>query len=103
MYGQLLEFFLTRPSRIIALGSALTRCAGFVVVAGLAARLVTLDASALVRSGVSQHGELAQVLPTLPTWWVPESVFGFGLAGLGIVCGLYLCVVGKRLRAMLGD
>jgi hypothetical protein len=102
MYDHLLNFFLSQPARIVALGRALVRCGSFLTLAGLAARVTAIDVAALVRSGQSQYRDLAQVFPTFPTWWVPESLPAFCVAGLVIGLGVYVALVGKRLGKLIG-
>lgn len=103
MLEHLVDYFLTRPKRLVALGQVLTRFGGFLVVLGVIAHAATKSLS-VVRgmAGVRQTDTtLADLLSAVPTWWVPESAVGFGLAALLLLAGLVALHTGHMYERVL--
>lgn len=103
MFTKTAEFFMNNPKRLVALGRFLLDAGGFLVVAGLSGRAVTTG-STLVSglSGVSSSpSTLAELLPGVPTWWIPETALGYfgALAVAGV--GIYLVQTGRELERFL--
>lgn len=55
----------------------------------------------LVRVGMEGPQSLAEMYPTLPTWWIPESAVGYTLVWLLFVVGALMAWSGKRALKML--
>jgi hypothetical protein len=45
--------------------------------------------------GIETPGTLAELYPTLPTWWIPETAFGFGVAASVMILGFGLARAGR--------
>lgn len=89
MLERIIDYFLGQPRRLLELGRALLNSAGVLFIAGMVGYTAVTVATAVARSvskGANTVVTLADVLPAIPTWWVPESGLGFGLAAaLGLV------------------
>lgn len=104
MYEKILDYFITEPKRLVGAGRFTARSGILLVVIGLCGRVATTGV-ALLPSRVSrtmQATTLADVYPALPTWWVPETAFGFVLCAILIACGIAAAQTGKRLQRYLG-
>lgn len=104
MLDCLLGYFLTQPRRLIDWGRAVVVLAGFIAVVGVLARVATTAAS-VVRSlsGASEPAsKVADLLPGLPTWWVPETVFGYGFVLLLFAAGVLAWQKGQKYERFLG-
>jgi hypothetical protein len=66
---------------------------------GLCGRIATVGVSAIQGMGGAKPYEssLALLYPSLPTWWVPESILGYGACVLVAVFGLMLVQLGKAI------
>ena len=103
MLEHLVDYFLTRPKRLVALGRVLTRFGGFLVVLGAIAHAATKSLS-VVRGMAGAHQTdptLADLLPAVSTWWVPESAVGFGLAALLLLAGVVAVHTGRMYERVL--
>lgn len=92
MFERMMDWFLGR-GRLRATGSLITRGAAFVLMVGAVCRLLThlpLPKPGSVRP-------LAEVLPNLPTWWIPESGLGFVFVAAIAAYGVWLVFEGKKL------
>lgn len=55
----------------------------------------------LSRLGADGPQSLSEMYPTLPTWFIPETVFGFSLMAFLFIVGAALAYAGKQAaRAM---
>lgn len=104
MLDRLLDYFLGEPRRLVALGAALVRIGGFLLVAGLVGQVATTAVSAVKGLAVAPRVEvpLADVLPGYLSSWMPESVLGFGLALLLLAAGLLAARTGRVYERYLG-
>ncbi|SOY71785.1 conserved hypothetical protein [Cupriavidus phytorum] len=104
MLERCLEYFLTEPRRLVNLGSALLQAGGLLLVAGLLGFLVTTAGSVVTGMATRTRPvvELAEVLPGLPTWWVPESLAGYGFAVCCGLIGLWAIQAGRTYQRLLG-
>jgi hypothetical protein len=102
MLERLVDYFLTQPKRLVGLGQALAQFGGFLLVGGVIANAATKSLS-VVRGMVGDHTEstLADLLPGLPTWWVPESAVGFALAVLLTLAGVVALHTGRLYERAL--
>ncbi|MFT3848534.1 MAG: hypothetical protein QM739_07575 [Propionivibrio sp.] len=98
MIETMFDFFLSRPTRLIAMGSVLIRAGAFLFIAGLAGRVATVSVQSLrsLISHASQPLSLSDLYPALPTSWVPETELGYGGAILIVLVGLAMRSFGKE-------
>lgn len=99
MLTHLLAFALNHPRSIEAAGELTSRVAGGALAAGflfhgLAGVLVGLP-------GTQGPIAAAQFIPSLPTWWVPESATGVVAWASVLGVGLAAMLAGRELRRQL--
>lgn len=104
MLDDLLGLLYRFPGACRTFGSALYSAAGFALVCGAYAQVGTSAASMAVgMAGQAPVTQLAQLLPGVWTWWVPESfagvVFYVVVAGAGAVLALAAKRTQRQLRA----
>ncbi len=104
MLDKIADYFITEPQRINAIGEVFFRLGTTLILAGLFAHFATTVVSTVTISAAqSTHmpQSLADLLPGIPTWWIPESILG-GLPAVGLCgFGLWLKVVAKKIRRFL--
>ncbi len=99
MSDLVLMFLLSRPHRVTLAGRVLYRFAAFQVLAGVIAQLLTTT----LRS-TQPHGNyrlIADVLPNLPTWWIPESVLGTIAVTTVAAIGLAIAYGGRQFERQM--
>lgn len=103
MYEMLIEFFIARPGRLSALGRALFQASAMVLIIGLCGRVATTVTSTIpTMAGTAPYApSLAMLYPTLPTWWIPESLSGYLTYLLSAALGLVLLQIGRNLDRAL--
>lgn len=103
MVEHLLDYFLTQPRRLVGLGRSLVNVGGFLVVAGAIAHAATASVSVVrgIAGGVQPNVMLVNLMPGMPTWWIPEGVFGFGLAALVVLAGVAALRTGRVYERLL--
>lgn len=103
MYSVLLDFISYEPRRIVALGKALYRTGSFLIVAGLIGRAARVSIAVVESLGGHQGVErsLAEIYPTLLTWWVPESALGYAAGAALMLFGLTVTMTGRRWKRLL--
>ena len=76
MVDRLIDYFLSEPRRLVALGAALVRFAGLLLVAGLVGEVATTAVSAVkgLAGAARVDVPLADVLPNYLSVWMPESL-----------------------------
>lgn len=96
-------FLLNPPSRLKALGQALTNVACLLGAVGVAANVATKAAQAVQSiAGVAPlQVSLAQLYPQLPTWWIPESPLGFAFVGVVLVGGLVIQSTAIKVQRLM--
>lgn len=99
MLTHLLAFALNRPRAIEAAGELVSRVAAFVLAAGFLFNALAGVMGSLL--GAQGTVTAQQFLPSLPTWWVPESPAG--VVAWAVVLGLGLSAMfgGRQLRREL--
>lgn len=104
MYEMLIEFSIARPSRLSWLGRALFQVSAMILLVGLCGRIAITGTSAIraMAGAVSPGISLAMLYPSLPTWWVPESLLGYFACVLTAVLGLTLVQMGKAIDRAIG-
>ncbi|MDO8932348.1 MAG: hypothetical protein Q7U97_08150 [Rhodocyclaceae bacterium] len=101
--NNLLDQFLTEPKRLIKLGQFLLAFGASVLLVGLFGQVATTAIGALEKLGSRTAGAkmLSDLYPSLPTWWIPESIGGAIIPAILVVLGLWLIQAGKQfVRAM---
>lgn len=105
MYEWLITWFLSRPTRIVHVGNSLSRAGMFLIVAGLLGRVATIGVSATKSMSRIETGVLllSDLYPTVPTWWIPESIIGYGLSIILVIAGLIVVQTGREMTRALGS
>lgn len=103
MLDRLAEFFLLHPKRLVAVGEALCSVASALVMLGACAHLYTGAVGAVNSLGhqVRSQSTLADLLPGLPTWWVPETLVGFVFVIAVAIVGVVIAREGRNLERFL--
>lgn len=88
MLERCFEFFLVEPRRLMQLGRALLQFGLVLFVAGVAGATATTAVSVVTGMATKSRPTVAlsDVVTGLPTWWVPESVIGYGFV---LCCGAF--------------
>ncbi|WP_349742942.1 hypothetical protein [Roseateles cavernae] len=104
MLERLTDYFISKPRRLVTLGAALVRAGGFLLVAGLVGQAATTAASAVNALGGAARAEVAlsEVLPGYLSVWMPESAFGYAVAILLLIAGLFAARTGRVYERYLG-
>lgn len=103
MFFRIQEYFLSEPDRLIRLGSSLTFVGGMLIVFALLGNVATGTIGVLGSLGGQGNTVkvLAEIYPSLPTWWIPETVIGaipaISLAAIGGILG----ELGRRVKRYL--
>lgn len=92
MFEKILDVFLEKPKRLVTLGELLITLGYWLGIAGLVGKVATTAVGTLTGmvSRSANAGTLAEIYPSLPTAWVPESALGFAFAVLILLVGLWL-------------
>lgn len=102
MLDDLLELLYRFPGTARAFGAALYSVGGFALVCGAYAEVATFAAS--VATGMAGHAPVAQVAQLLPgiwTWWIPESVYGAVFYTVLVSAGTALALTAKQVERQL--
>lgn len=94
---------LNPPSRLRALGFALTNAAGLFLVVGLVGQVTVAamsGAMGLVTSAPKVF-TLVQPYPALPTWWIPEGPLGCVLCTTTLGVGIVLSNLGAKVQRLM--
>lgn len=100
MLEQITYFFISRPKWMIFLGEILVKAGAALIVLALLANVGT-SATEYISSLNGQPSiakSLAEIYPTLPTWWIPESFVGSIPAIFMVITGLWLIASGKQIN-----
>ena len=93
-------FLIARhPRHAVVVGKALLLAGGILVLAAVFARIGLANLNA-ERAGAKLPPvrRLAEAFPQYPTWFVPETVTGFGIAAFLVVAGVTLAVLGEKAK-----
>lgn len=103
MSEPVIEFFYTKPSRIVTLGTAIFRTAAIPFLAALFGRVATVSINILptLTHSAPDQKTLADIFPNFSTWWIPESLPCFFLTILVMSIGLSVAGYGKYLVRQL--
>ena len=95
-------WFQEQPERIMNLGTSCFAFGCLLLAAGLWARVANAAVNAMHHlAKLPLEASLATSYPNLPTWWIPENMFGFLIALLLIGYGGMLLLYGKKLKRLL--
>lgn len=91
---------IDRPQTVMFWGRLMVNVGGLALIAGLWGQVAVKTTSALShpRPASPPTHTLAELYPSLPIWWIPESVFGYALAIGGVALGIWLVTATKRAR-----
>ena len=100
MLEQITFFFISKPKRMIFVGELLFKAGAAIIVLAFLANVGT---SAIEHIGgltgqPATAKSLAEIYPTLPTWWIPESFVGGIPAIFMVITGLWLIAFGKQIN-----
>lgn len=103
MLERCVDFFLGEPRRLVQLGLALLRIGCVLIGVGLLGAAATTAVSVVkgLGGGVRPTVELAEVIPSLPTWWIPESALGYGFALCSVAAGIWTIHTGRTYQRLL--
>lgn len=101
-----LEHVYFKPARMRTLGWLLFHTGRLLFLVGLLGRVllaVQEGAWRLSHAGTGSSGSLGLdvFFPDWPTWWVPEGLLGFGIAGVLVVIGLMRLSTARQLSKYL--
>ena len=104
MLERLKDYFLAEPERFIGQGRAMVYLGVGLIMFGLVGNVATSAANGIGISGGNAGAvkTLADIYPSLPTWWVPESIIGALPAIVITAIGVWLILTGKRVRRFIG-
>jgi len=103
MLERIEDYFLTEPERLVGLGSALFYLGGWLILCGLVGRVASaVNGIGALGGHAGAVKTLADIYPSLPTWWVPESIIGAVPALFIIAIGFWLNQTGKRICRFMG-
>lgn len=100
---RLADLLFSAPQRWVAGGRAVALGALGLTVLGAFAR-VMVEGTAAIRAlhpGGIPLRSLAELVPTVPTWWVPETPMGFALCAVVFVSGVVAVLHGRHLKSLL--
>lgn len=99
----LIDFFLSNPGRLVLLGRAIVYGASIPLLAGLIGRVALAGQAAVASIGgrTPVTTDLASLYPTMPTFFVPESVTGFAFWIAVGLAGVWTVQVGRKWERFL--
>ena len=77
MYESLLNYYLNPPTRLVNAGKGLFSKGAGLLFVGLIFRVgpIAISAATRLTEKTAEPLMLADMYPTIPTWWVPETGF----------------------------
>lgn len=103
MYEALLNYFLNSPTRLINAGKGLFFSGAGLLFVGQYSRVgpIAISAATRLTGKTAEPLMLADMYPTIPTWWVPETGWGYTFAAFLICTGLGVVFVGRKFDRAL--
>lgn len=90
MFNDFLAFYLSSPARMKFVGRLLCGFSATLIIAGMALRVpvvATEMIQAMTKTQIS-NVTLASIYPSLPTWFIPETIWAYavmmGVFGVGV-------------------
>ena len=103
MLERVMVYFFAEPRRLENLGRTLVSIGATIILSGLLGHVAVTAIGAV--SGLTGQANtvktLAEIYPSLPTWWIPERILGALPAILAVAIGSWLNLTGKELRRFL--
>jgi hypothetical protein len=87
------RYFRSKPQHIVHWGFRISLIGMGLLACGLVGRLLLI---VLPKSGTTASN-LDALLPYVPTWWIPETWFGFFAAVMILFSGLIMYGAGSRM------
>lgn len=105
MFEQIEDYFYDEPERITQSGKWMIMTGAFLMVAGTIGQVVVRAANTLLvlAKQTDPTKVLADIYPTLPLWWVPESWLGIFFSVAAIAIGIAVNAYGKKFERILRD
>lgn len=103
MLERLTDYLYSEPGRIAGFGKLLALCGAFLLVLGAIGRLATgaINILPTLAQQLQTTKNLADIYPTLPLWWVPETLLGGALSVFLIAVGMCVFLHGKNVDRLL--
>lgn len=103
MYEALLNYFLNPPARLVNAGKGLLFTGAGLAFIGLIFRVgpIALGGVSRLTGKATEPLMLAEMYPTIPTWWVPETGWGYTFAAVLICVGFGVQLVGAKFDRAL--
>jgi hypothetical protein len=105
MLERLESFFLTEPERLIGMGSVFAFMGMWLILFGLVGNVATsaINGLGIIGGHAGVMKTLADIYPSLPTWWVPETIVGASPAMALISIGIWFNLLGRHFRHIMGN
>jgi hypothetical protein len=101
-FGDIHDYFLSKPRRVVRWGFCMSLIGMFLLSCGLVGELLMIVTPSGAKGGIKPPlRNLDTLLPYFPTWWIPESWFGYFAAAMIAITGLIVCGAGRRMAALL--
>ncbi len=98
MIDWLFGLILKNPTAVRWVGRMLFSIGGVLVLCGLRADwLLSKVARRMARANVEGPQTLADMFPTLWTWWIPETLLGYQIAAFCLVAGFTMAQLAKHV------
>lgn len=102
MLKKIHDYFLSKPQRVVRWGFLISLIGMALICCGLIGRLFVILTPPSAKGGLKPPlKNLDTLLPYFPTWWIPETAFGYFFAAMIVVAGLIMYGAGKKMAALL--
>ena len=102
MIDHLLLLILRCPACVRAAGKLIATAAFTAIMSGWRGhRVLAILDHRLARAGTEGAQSLAELYPSLPTWWIPESAGGYTFYLLAMAAGLGVSMAANRIESTL--
>lgn len=101
MLEKLYESLYMHPKEAHEIGTLLQWVSFVLVLFGLVSHTYVLVISlmqGLIPSGRTEIASIAQLVPSVPTWWIPESAPAFALVVLVGIAGVLISMEAKKCQ-----
>lgn len=100
MPGQIEAYFFERPKLIMGIGRMIVLLGYLIIFAGIVGRagVNLLNIRSPQIGGQIATKTIADILPGLPLWWVPETVAGVVPALALVMIGICIRMHGKNIK-----
>lgn len=96
------DWFVSQPERLLTAGAMGFGSGSILLFAGLWGRVAIVAANAMNSLAKKpENATLAGMYADLPTWWIPENIAGFVFAAVLIAFGLYVVLVGRKIKRLM--